>query len=116
MYRITSRTNYTIIRPIDEMTNRKIIDLYFNQDKTIREVCKIMGKSSHDIIPVIKEHRLQLAQNYALVNGEQNDNVQCEQDRVIPNVKRYVSFAKKHPLDYVVLYDNTLPYPKHIYR
>lgn len=47
----------------DEITNRKIIDLYFNQHKTIREVCKILGKSSRYAVPIIKEHRLRLADN-----------------------------------------------------
>jgi archaellum component FlaC len=69
-----------------------IIDLHFNQGKTIREVCRIMGKSSHDITPVTKEHRIQLAQNYTLADGEQSDVVQCEKDRVIPNVKAYKLF------------------------
>jgi hypothetical protein len=59
-----------------------------------------MGKSSHDITPVTKEHRIRLAQNYALVNGEQNDNVQCGQDRVISNVKAYKLFNEgKSPLE-----------------
>jgi len=36
---------------IDEgITNRKIIDLYFNQHKNIREVCKIVGKSSRYVV------------------------------------------------------------------
>ncbi len=33
-----------------------------------------MGKSSHDITPVTKEHRIQLAQNYVTDNREQNDD------------------------------------------
>lgn len=59
--------------PINEEEKRRIIDLHFNQGKTIREVCRIMDKSSHDITPVTKEHGIGLAQNYALSNGEQND-------------------------------------------
>jgi hypothetical protein len=47
---------------VNEEEKRRIIDLYFNQDKTIREVSRIMGKSSHDITPVTKEHRIRLAQ------------------------------------------------------
>jgi hypothetical protein len=74
---------------INEEERRRIIDLHFSQGKTIREVSRIMGKSSHDITPITKEHRMQLAQNYAAVNGEQDDIVQCEQDRIIPNVKAY---------------------------
>ena len=60
---------------VNEEEKRRIIDLHFNQGKTIREVCRIMGKSSHDITPVTKEHRIRLAQNYALANGEQGDVV-----------------------------------------
>ena len=48
--------------PISQEEKRRIIDLHFNQSKTIREVCRIMGKSSHDITPVTKEHRIRLAQ------------------------------------------------------
>ena len=78
--------------PVNEEEKGRIIDLYFNQDKTIREVCKIMGKSSHDVTPVTKEHRIRLAQNYALDNGKQSDVVQREEDRVIQNVKAYKLF------------------------
>jgi transposase-like protein len=34
---------------IKEEEKRRIIDLHFNQGKTIREVCRIMGKSSHEL-------------------------------------------------------------------
>ena len=78
--------------PIKEEEKRRIIDLYFNQGKTIREVCRIMGKSSHDITPVTKEHRMRLAQNYALANGEHSDSTHIVYDRVIPNVKAYKLF------------------------
>jgi hypothetical protein len=78
--------------PIREDEKRRIIDLHFGQGKTIREVCRIMSKSSNDITPVTKEHRIRLAQDYALANGEQSDIVQREQDRVIPNVKAYKLF------------------------
>jgi hypothetical protein len=85
---------------IKEEEKRRIIDLHFNQGKTIREVCRIMGKSSHDITPVTKEHRIRLARNYAQANGEQDDIVQHEQERVIPNVKAYKLFdEEKSPLE-----------------
>ena len=96
---------------VNEEEKRRIIDLHFNQGKTIREVCRIMGKSSHDITPVTKEHRIQLAQNYALANGEQDDVVQREQDRVIPNVKAYKLFDEgKSPLE--VTAELNLPGPQ----
>src|SRR5919106_6582249 len=85
---------------VNEEEKGRIIDLHFRQGKTIGEVCRIMGKSSHDITPVTKEHRIRLAQNYALANGEQSNVVQREQDRVIPNVKAYKLFDKgKSPLE-----------------
>jgi hypothetical protein len=96
---------------VNEEDKRRIIDLYFNQGKTIREVCRIMGKSSHDITPVTKEHRMRLAQNYALANGKQSDVVQLEQDRVIPNVKAYKLFDEgKNPLE--VASELNLPGPQ----
>ena len=76
----------------DEITNQ-IIDLYFNQHKTIREVCRILGKSSHDVVPVIKEQRLKLAPNT-------HNNKQQEKD--LPEVKAYKLFAEgKSPIEVV---------------
>jgi flagellar capping protein FliD len=96
---------------VNEEERRRIIDLHFSQGKTIREVSRIMGKSSHDITPITKEHRMQLAQNYAAVNGEQDDIVQCEQDRVIPNVKAYKLLDEgKNPLE--VASELNLPGPQ----
>lgn len=85
---------------VNEEEKRRIVDLHFSQGKTIREVCRIMGRSSHDITPVTKEHRIRLAQNYALADGEESEVVQREQDRVIPNVKAYKLFDEgKNPLE-----------------
>jgi hypothetical protein len=44
---------------IDENTKDKIIDLSFTQHKTIREIARIVGKSSRDIIAVLKKHSTQ---------------------------------------------------------
>jgi transposase-like protein len=97
--------------PISNDEKRRIIDLHFNQGKTIREVCKVMGKSSHDITPVTKEHRIRLAQNYALANGEKSEVVEHEQDRAIPNVKAYKLFEEgKNPLE--VAAELNLPGPQ----
>jgi transposase-like protein len=99
------------VMPINEEEKRRIIDLHFNQGKTIREVCRILGKSSHDIIPVTKEHRIRLAQNYTLANGEQSNVVQRKQDRAIPNVKAYKLFDEgKSPLE--VTAELNLPGPQ----
>jgi hypothetical protein len=97
--------------PVGEEEKRRIIDLHFKQGKTIREVCRIMGRSSHDITPVTKEHRIQLAQNYAVANGEKRDTIPLEQDRVIPNVKAYKLFDEgKNPLE--VAAELNLPGPQ----
>jgi transposase-like protein len=65
--------------PVSEEEKRRIINLHFNQGKTIREVCRIMGKSRHDITSITKEHRIELARDYTSANGEKNDVVQHEQ-------------------------------------
>src|SRR5829696_640770 len=97
--------------PVSEEEKRRIIDLHFNQGKTIREVSRLMGKSSHDITPVTKEHKMQLAQNYALANGEQSEFIQREQDRPFPNVKAYKLFDEgKSPLE--VAAELNLPGPQ----
>jgi hypothetical protein len=60
---------------------------------------------------VTKEHRIRLAQNYALTNGEQSDDTHTVQDRVIPNVKAYKLFDKgKSPLE--VASELNLPGPQ----
>ena len=83
---------------VSEEEKNRIINLHFNQGKTIREVCRIMGKFSHDITPVTKEHRVRLAQDYAPTNRDKSGVLQCEQDRVIPNVKAYKLFDEgKNP-------------------
>jgi hypothetical protein len=61
--------------------------LYFNQHKTIREVCKILGKSSRYAVPIIKEHRLRLADN-------------PEQEKDLTEVRAYRLFVKgKSPME-----------------
>src|SRR5919112_4041213 len=97
--------------PLSEEEKRRIKDLHFNQGKTIREVSRIMGKSSHDVTPITKVHRTQLAQNYAVANGEQSEVIQREQDRAIPNVKAYKLFDEgKSPLE--VAAELNLPGPQ----
>jgi hypothetical protein len=96
---------------VSEEEKRRRIDLHFNQGKTIREVCRLLGKSSHEITPVTKEHRIRLTQNYALANGEKGDILQYEQDAVIPNVKAYKLFDEgKSPLE--VASELNLPGPQ----
>ena len=40
--------------PVDEETRRKIVELYFNEHKTIRDISKLSKKSSRDIIAVLR--------------------------------------------------------------
>jgi hypothetical protein len=39
---------------IDQETKRRIMDLYFNEHKSVREIAKITKKSSRDITPVLR--------------------------------------------------------------
>ena len=39
---------------IDQETKRRIMDLYFNEHKSIREIARITKKSSRDITPVLR--------------------------------------------------------------
>ena len=99
---------------VSEEQKRRIIDLHFDQGKTIREVCRIMGKSSHDITPVTKEHRIRLEHNCAVANGKRSDVVQREQDIVILNVRAYKLFDEgKNPLE--VAAELNLPGP-HVHQ
>jgi hypothetical protein len=45
---------------IDIETKRKVIELYFNQQKNIREIAKEVKKSSRDVVAVVKEHKQKL--------------------------------------------------------
>ena len=45
--------------PVDEGIKRRIIELYFNEHKTIREIAKITKKSSRDITPVLRNSEYQ---------------------------------------------------------
>jgi hypothetical protein len=78
----------------EEEKRRRVIDLHFRQHKPIRDVSRIMGKSSHDITPVTKEYRIRLTQNHGLINKGQNKDAQGVYDRVIPNVQAYKLFSK----------------------
>lgn len=70
-----------------------------------------MGKSSHDITSVTKEHRIQLAQNYVLANRDHNEDAPGRYYRAIPNVKAYKLFDEgKSPLE--VAAELNLPGPQ----
>ena len=53
-----------------------------------------MGKSSHDITLVTKEHRMRLTKNDTPLNKEQNNDAQGVHDKLIPNVQAYRLFSE----------------------
>src|SRR5215207_6336325 len=60
---------------IDEDTKSKIIDLYLNQHKTIRQIAKIVKKSSRDVNAVVKEDKQKLRVSNPSKQGDSiNDN------------------------------------------
>ena len=81
---------------IDIETKRKVIVLYFTQHKNIREVAKLVQKSSRDIVAVVKEHKQRLQKSQASINSGDNADQQKEEDSIEPpvNVKAYELFTK----------------------
>lgn len=76
---------------IDENTRKKIIDLYFYQRKTVREVSRITGKSSRDITSVLHDYKIEYAKS-----RDNKEQVQAEKNQTedsIPNVKAYKLFS-----------------------
>jgi len=60
--------------PIDQETKRKIIDAYFDQRKTIRNVSKTVGKSSRDVTAVVKKHKQELQLPQMVMHGDTYGN------------------------------------------
>jgi hypothetical protein len=82
---------------IDENTRKKIIDLYFYQRKTVREVSRITGKSSRDITPVLHDYKMEYAKSQN--NKEQVQAEKNQTEDSIPNVKAYKLFSEgKDPI------------------
>ena len=54
--------------PVDEDTRRKIVELYLNEYKTIRDIAKVSKKSSRDIVAVLRN-----SEHYG--NAEENKNI-----------------------------------------
>src|SRR5215212_958769 len=81
---------------IDIETKRKVIVLYFTQHKNIREVAKLVQKSSRDVVAVVKEHKQRLQKSQASINSGDNADRQKEEDSIEPpvNVKAYELFTK----------------------
>jgi hypothetical protein len=83
---------------IDEETKRRIIDLV-EQHKTIRQIAKIVKKSSRDVIAVIKQYNQEpQIPNPSKPGNSTNDNRNQEKD--VPdsypvNAKAYRLFSQK---------------------
>lgn len=54
--------------PVDKDTRRKIVELYLNEHKTIRDIAKVSKKSSRDIVAVLRN-----SEHYG--NAEENKNI-----------------------------------------
>ena len=82
---------------IDEETKRKIIDLYSNQHKTIREIKRITKKSSRDITAILKE-RNRKSRTQAYEVDEKNQGLDSIEEPL--NVKAYRLFSQgKSPVE-----------------
>jgi hypothetical protein len=83
---------------IDDDTKQKIKDLRFNQNKTIREIVEIVGKSSRDVIAVLIEDKQMLRLSNPLKHGDNindNRNQQKEEPSNYPiNAKAYQLFSQ----------------------
>ena len=66
---------------IDQETKRRIMDLYFNEHKSIREIAMITKKSSRDVIPVLRnsEHKRKDQRNE---ESDGSDSEQLGQEKV----------------------------------
>jgi hypothetical protein len=83
---------------IDEETKRRIID-FVGQHKTIRQIAKIVKKSSRDVIAVIKEHNQKPQTPNPSKPGDSinNDKNQenDEPNRYPVNARAYLLFSQK---------------------
>ena len=82
---------------IDEETKRKIIDLYSNQHKTIREITRITKKSSRDITAILKERKQESRTQTCEVDDKHQGQNSIEEPL---NAKAYRLFSQgKSPLE-----------------
>jgi hypothetical protein len=83
---------------IDEDTKSKIIDLHLNQHKAIRQIAKIVKKSSRDVNAVVKEDKQKLGvSNHSKQGDSINDNRNQEKEEPSNypvNAKAYRLFAQ----------------------
>ena len=76
---------------IDENTKRKIIDLYSNQHKTIREITRITKKSSRDITAILKDRKQESRTQTCEVDDKHQGQNSIEEPL---NAKAYRLFAQ----------------------
>lgn len=82
---------------IDDNTKRKIIDLYSNQHKTIREITKITRKSSRNITALLKDRKQESRTQTCEVDDKHQGQNSIEESL---NVKAYSLFGQgKRPVE-----------------
>ena len=82
---------------IDDNTKRKIIDLYSNQHKTIREITRKTKKSSRDITALLKDRKQESRTQTCEVDDKHQGQNSIEEPL---NAKAYRLFAQgKSPLE-----------------
>jgi hypothetical protein len=90
---------------ISEERKKRIIDLYYNQGKTTREIAKIERVSIRDISPTLKEEESKL----------QRHKDQRQQEEVFS--KAYKLFSKgKHPVDVTIAINLRQPEATKLYN
>jgi hypothetical protein len=85
--------------PVDEETKRRIIDLHSNERISVREIAKIVKKSSRDIIAVLKvsenkekaDETMNIQGNNMPVTKEEKGDTEYE---LPPNIKAYKLFSE----------------------
>jgi hypothetical protein len=97
---------------IDQETKRRIMDLYFNEHKTIREIARITKKSSRDITPVLRNSEYK-GKDQGNEESDGSDTRQLSQEREnganeynsIPlNTKAYRLFSEgKKPIEVAII-------------
>ena len=96
---------------IDQVTNGRIINLYFNEHKSIREIAKITKKSSRDITSVLRNSEYKGKEEGYKKTAENNTGGLCQEkehrqqvcDNLPLNTNAYRLFSEgKKPLDVAI--------------
>jgi hypothetical protein len=78
---------------VDEETKRRIIDLHSNEYITIREISKIVKKSSRDIISVLRKHESQKYEEDG-TNDTPKQKEEAPDKDLAPYTKAYKLFSE----------------------